>query len=104
MSEKETRHWHAEMWDGTSMTCIIVSGDVTVCRMNEENDREVIKAWAELIIRACNAHDDLLTIAADVRWLGNNLDNIKNDPDRFRRFYETILKNAEAAFAEAAPS
>jgi hypothetical protein len=59
---------------------------------------------AELIVRAVNCHEALKKTAADVLWLGNNLHNIRQDPDRFREFYETMLKSAREAIAKAEPS
>ena len=37
-----------------------------------------------------------------VKWLGNNLHNIKADPDRFREFYEAMQEVATAALAQCA--
>lgn len=46
---------------------------------------------------------DLLQIAVGVRWLGNNIDQIRLDPGAFERGFRVLVEAAEAVVARYAP-
>jgi hypothetical protein len=56
---------------------------------------------AAFIADACNAHEALVNAVGGMLWLGNNIDNIKHDPDGFRRYFEAALEDARTAFTKA---
>lgn len=51
--------------------------------------------------RVREAASDLLRAIGGFIWLGSNLDNIKHDPDQFRRYYEAALEDAVLAYEKA---
>lgn len=67
---------------------------------NGTAQRETNRWWATDIVRLADRVDELTKALTDFIWLGNNLDNIKKDPVRFRGYYEAALIDAHAALGD----
>lgn len=55
--------------------------------------------WEDRARRLEAERDGLLRALGGFLWLGNNLHNIRGDPEPFRHFYEACLGDAKDAIA-----
>jgi hypothetical protein len=85
-----------------TMPRLVGAGDVEIC--NFGNDTRYCESEGEppneANARLIAAAPKLLLAVNSFRWLGNNLHNIREDPERFREFYEAALADANEAVAE----
>jgi hypothetical protein len=81
------RNFHAGFNIENDQKETIVDDDSGVLRSEDAN----LIAQAPALLRAIGGF----------LWLGNNLHNIKHDPDRFRQIYEAAMADAKPAYDKA---
>ena len=92
MSEHSKLPWRVDK----TLKCIITADDKIVLRFSDSTGKEQL-GNADLIVQACNAHEDLLKVAQNAEvWIRGLL---QGDPEQIH--IDHILQELQAAIANA---